>query len=331
MHTRRSAYAFTQGWEREGRSVECHRKFDLGRRFWFLIRIRVLIALLVVCPPARGQMRKGWEVQFGKKIIEPAGWQSLKYHALQSLAFSADSRWLAVTIDDHQTKTTIGTHILVVEVAAPSSRIRQYDLDACGAPIAWAPDGREILVCGQVVKLQDGQTCTIIEPAPANLPPVLRDSIEIYASSLWLDSQRILRVSPSGLSIVGDNCLTQPTGRADIAAAQVEAPKRIPGWPPDKLSEYKMIDASRTPPRVLAERWGDSFIEHFDIDPWPTVRRRVVWDINERREIASWKPQEGHPYGQGFYHHPYKSCALSPDGHFVAEGGKGVVRLYRLD
>src|SRR6266851_9123977 len=64
-----------------------------------LIGISLLIALLVVCPPACGEMRRVWEVQLGKKIIEPAGWQSLKYHALQSLAFSADSRWLAVTID----------------------------------------------------------------------------------------------------------------------------------------------------------------------------------------------------------------------------------------
>jgi hypothetical protein len=92
-----------------------------------------------------------------------------------------------------------------------------------------------------------------------------------------------------------------------------------------------MIDASRAPHRVLAERWGDSFIEHFDIDPQRTVRRRVVWDINERREIASWKPQEVQYYYQWFYIHPYKTCTLSPDGHFVAEGGNGVVRLYRLD
>ena len=39
-----------------------------------------------------------------------------------------------------------------------------------------------------------------------------------------------------------------------------------------------MIDASRTPPRVLAERWGDSFIEHFDIDPQPSFRRKFQRD-----------------------------------------------------
>jgi hypothetical protein len=292
--------------------------------------MKLLIVLLAVVSLAHGEMRRIWEVQLSKKIKEPAGWPQMKYHALQSLAFSPDSKWLAVTIDDHQTTTTIGTHVLVVDLSAPPGSMKQYDVDACGAPIEWAPDGHAILVCTlAVVKLKSGETCTAIEPPPANLrPPLMRGAL---SSARWLDSRRILRNSANGVSVLDEDCAMQPTGRDDMTAAGDETRKIPPGWPPVELKEYKMINASRTPPRVLADRWSDSLPAHFDIEPAPTVRRRVVWDLSDKREIASWKPHEGRPYNQLFYVHPYQDCTLSPDGHLVAEGGNGVVRLYRLD
>lgn len=295
----------------------------------FPVRINLLIALFAVFPLAHGEMRRVWEVQLAKKIKEPSGWPQLKYHAVQSLAFSPDSKWLAATIDDHQTKTTIATHVFVVDVAAPSGPIRQYDVEACGAPIQWAPDGQAILVCTSVIKLPGGQTCSI-EP-PATGPPMLPLLRGSHTITVWLDSRRIWRIGASGVSVLDEDCAMQPPGRDDNSVAGAERRKMSPKWPPDGLKDYRIVNVSTTPARVLAERWGDSLIAHFDIDPLPTVRQRVVWDISERREIASWKPQEGHPYGQTMYLHPYQDCTLSPEGNLVAEGANGVLRLYRLN
>jgi hypothetical protein len=293
--------------------------------------IRLLIALLAVLAPAHGGMQKLREVRFANSIKEPSGWPPLKYHAVQSLAFSADSKWLAVSIDDHQTRTTIGTHVFLLDTAEPSGLIRQYDIDACGAPIEWAPDGDAILVCTSVIKLPDGQTCSILGPRPVNAPPQAPILRGLNGIARWLDSRRIWREDASGVLVLNENCAARPTRTDDLTARRAATRRTPPEWPPAQLKEYKVIDVSLNPSRVLAEERGNSFIAHFDIDPWPTVRRRVVWDIEERRVIASWNPQGGHPYGQSMYLHPYRNCTLSPDGSLVAEGDNGALRLYRLN
>jgi len=276
-------------------------------------------------------MQRVWEIQFAKTIKEPAGWPRVKQHVVQSLAFSPDSRWLAVTIDDHWTKTMIGTHVFIVDVAAPSGPFRQYDADACGAPIQWAPDGLAIVVCTSVIRLPGGQTCSMTEPDPAIAPPRLPILRGIMSGTVWLNSQRIWRWGPGGVSVLDENCTTQPVSSDDMTAARAETRKMSPAWPPDGLKGYTMVNATTNPPRVLAQAWGDSFVAHFDIDPFPTVRRRIVWDLATKREIASWKPSEGRPYGQSMYIHPYQDCTLSPDGSLVAEGDNGILRLYRLN
>jgi hypothetical protein len=271
------------------------------------------------------------EVEFAKKIKEPAGWLQLKYHAVPSLAFSPDSKWLAVSIDDHQTRTTIGTHVFILDTADPSGLMKQYDVDACGAPIEWAPDGRAILVCTSVIKLPGGQTCSLLDPLPVNATPPAPILRGLNGIARWLDSRRIRREDASGVLVLNQNCAPRPTRTDDLAARRTATRRTPPEWPPAELKEYKVIDVSLNPPRVLAEEWGDSFIAHFDIDPWPTVRRRVVWDIKERRVIASWKPQGTDPYAQAMYLHPYSNSTLSPDGGLVAEADRGALRIYRLN
>lgn len=209
--------------------------------------------------------------------------------------------------------------------------MKQYDVDACGAPIEWAPDGQAILVCTSVIKLPGGQTCSLLDPRPVNAPPQAPILRGLNGIPRWLDSRRIRREDASGGLVLNENCAARPTLTDDLTARRVATRRTPPEWPPADLREYKIIDVSLNPPRVLAEEWGYSLIAHFDIDPWPTVRRRVVWDIKERRVIASWKPQDRDPCGQGMYLHPYKNCTLSPDGSLVAEGDNGALRLYRLN
>jgi WD40 repeat protein len=57
-----------------------------------------------------------------------------------------------------------------------------------------------------------------------------------------------------------------------------------------------------------------------------------VWDIRSGRQIASWNPEKQRFIAaNGVHASTFDPVALSPDGHLVAEGGNGVVRLYRID
>jgi hypothetical protein len=62
---------------------------------------------------------------------------------------------------------------------------------------------------------------------------------------------------------------------------------------------------------------------------------RFVWDFGTGRELASWYP-ESQNYPAEFagpgkrLTEPFR-FALSPDGHYLAEGGEGKLRLYRIE
>jgi hypothetical protein len=71
-----------------------------------------------------------------------------------------------------------------------------------------------------------------------------------------------------------------------------------------------------------------------DFERWQTevgsLEKRVVWDFGTGKEIASWKPRYqddvAHPATKQAY-----EFAISPDGTMVAEGGAGVLTLYRIE
>jgi hypothetical protein len=62
------------------------------------------------------------------------------------------------------------------------------------------------------------------------------------------------------------------------------------------------------------------------------LKRRVVWDVKDNVEIASWKPKMqlydvGNPKP---IRRPYM-FAISPDGKFLADCGNGTLTLYKLE
>lgn len=64
--------------------------------------------------------------------------------------------------------------------------------------------------------------------------------------------------------------------------------------------------------------------------------RRIVWDFRAGKEIVSWRPEFQSwevPLRDGStkrMHEPYR-FAISPDGQYVAEGGNGILHLYKIE
>ena len=62
------------------------------------------------------------------------------------------------------------------------------------------------------------------------------------------------------------------------------------------------------------------------------LKRRVVFDFMTGRELGAWRP-EIQPYDVGI--EPVRKRLLpftiSPDGQYVAEGGNGIIRLYKIE
>ena len=59
-----------------------------------------------------------------------------------------------------------------------------------------------------------------------------------------------------------------------------------------------------------------------------SLQERVVWDFGTGKQIVSWKARYQYPAG-GQIWQPYP-VAISPDGTMIAEGGLGVLSLYRV-
>lgn len=94
-----------------------------------------------------------------------------------------------------------------------------------------------------------------------------------------------------------------------------------------ELRGYRITQASRSSPRVVAERWG-----YHSLNLWkevPEMLGIIIADLRSGRQIASLKPrQQQESYSiQG---DRYFQCALSPRGDLLAEGGDGVLTLYQL-
>jgi hypothetical protein len=93
------------------------------------------------------------------------------------------------------------------------------------------------------------------------------------------------------------------------------------------IGGYTFTNPASDSPRAIAERWVSPGF--FCVECPIKFDRRAVWDFGARRLVASWKPNTQAWNSVHRVAEPDR-CALSPDGQFVAEGGDGIVRLYRL-
>jgi len=116
--------------------------------------------------------RKAWEVRLSEKLTE--------------LAFSPDGSKIAATVEDHNQPRIWKTHLLIVDVQSPQAPFRQFELETCGNDIAWSPDGSALLVCGRILRLDDGSSCDLGPGRNAAYPGVL------IHHSFWLTADRVI-------------------------------------------------------------------------------------------------------------------------------------------
>ena len=132
--------------------------------------------------------------------------------------------------------------------------------------------------------------------------------------------------------LVGDVDYERLHCRAINGGREIPIPKQVRG--------YELIQTAISSDRVVADRW-----KH-DHDPWwsqllfwwlwspiqesPSLpRRRVLFDLRSGHRMSSWKPRIQQSTSPTVLDWPYR-CALSPSGEFLAEGGDGLLELYRL-
>jgi hypothetical protein len=360
--------------------------------------VKLAGAFLALIPLAFGGMEKVWEMRLGDLVKEPVGLAVVRVRPISALAFSPDGRRLAVAIP-HLRPPGGGsprelTRVVILDLANPKVQLLQLDLQVCPEPLAWAPSGRAILICGMIAKTADGTSCE-------TLPPRWRavDFAVSPTSVLWIDSTHVLRsdavldtdcVQTGTWALVGSaqfapgkwgiadisaekgwvlvwhttgvrprerteygiadsrsgQSVRESTSKHDSFGAGIFVPnkgawcavdgKRSRCWNVSDGKEirlarditgYRFTDAAVSAPRALAERWVSPGF--FCLECPMKLDRRAVWDFGTGALVSSWKPnaQEWnsiHRVGEP------DRCNISPDGQFVAEGGDGVVRLYRL-
>jgi hypothetical protein len=90
-------------------------------------------------------------------------------------------------MDVHYQAGVYKTHLLIIDIHSPQAAFRQFDLETCGKYLAWSPDGGAILVCGRVLRLDDGSSCDLLQTFS-------RQAVrEIANSSYWLSADRVIR------------------------------------------------------------------------------------------------------------------------------------------
>ncbi len=102
----------------------------------------------------------------------------------------------------------------------------------------------------------------------------------------------------------------------------------------EKIGEAAKIDggaplaAAENATRVVVSDYSHVFDLRF-LEYDTALTRRVIWDFRKNVEAASWKPST-QPSRNGSVKRPFV-FAISPDGEYVAEGGNGIVRLYKIE
>ena len=79
--------------------------------------------------------------------------------------------------------------------------------------------------------------------------------------------------------------------------------------------------------RIVASDYQRVMYPPFSFEYGKLLKRRVVWDFRGSRELASWRPELQSYMGE---EEPFK-FAISPNGQYVAEGGNGIIRLFKIE
>jgi len=88
------------------------------------------------------------------------------------------------------------------------------------------------------------------------------------------------------------------------------------------------IGAALDAPRVVLSSYGWRFEFEGFYTAVGSLEERVVWDFRTGKEIASWKARYQNPDHSQILE-PYP-VAISPDGTMVAEGGLGLLTLFKV-
>jgi hypothetical protein len=223
--------------------------------------IGILLATALLVPGGTGiaeaqivspHIKQVWARQVDKLMREPSGWPPAARHEIGGLAFSNDGKWLALSVTHVQPeegkKLHFNTHLLVLDVLSPEEGIRQFDLaDRCGADLSWNEGEDAILVCGALVRLEDGKTC-IVSPSP--LPSITR--FFSAHTAYWLGSRNVVR---SNGEIVDMSCRPvdtwqlYPERRIGLGALSGSSGtwfllSRSDGVPPEVSCTYSIVNKS---------------------------------------------------------------------------------------
>lgn len=143
-------------------------------------------------------------------------------------------------------------------------------------------------------------------------------------------------------SVISEDVRFGDGGRVICVGRSVEARGRVPLRCWDVGTGHQIAQAPTInggTPIAVAERSsrvvasdfrgiGVPFTDDFK----EVLRRRVVWDFKSGRELVSWKP-ELQPYDVGLDRvgREWSAFAISADGEYIAEGGGGILRLYKIE
>jgi hypothetical protein len=203
---------------------------------------------------AGDSLKEIWRVHPSERIVEPTDWGLAKGHPVWDVAFSPDGMRLAVTMDSHY-KAGDRTHLLILNVRNPRGPFRQFDLETCGNFLAWASDGNAILVCGMVVRLDNGSSCDL------RRTDLERTSAFVANTSYWLDAKRVIR---SDRTVTNLSCSAegqwQIQGKWGVAGTE---PNK--GWILLQQTAMHTIDAKTLPMAItrlqvgILIRWLQTF------------------------------------------------------------------------
>ena len=325
-------------------------------------------ALLLLVPLAYGGLQQVSEIRVGDRIEEPWNWGSVANHAVTAIAYSQDGTQLAVALDGHPgrgihvlvldlARPAEAPRQFNVETCgaplsfAPSGEailicgivIRLTDGAVCeiarnqpGAAL-WL-DSRHIISAGdhEIFDVDCEQSApgtadgwTIVDTAPAFGWVLVGRAVVGSRLGYWVYGV----VKTGSHEIIGQQKEVNPFAPRLIGSAglwcghvigtehcwTIENGSRVRlSW---GMANFRFVQAAALSQRAIAEHWTL-------YGAVARLEKRAVWDFSLRRSIASWKPA----FQRRVRHEPLEPdrCAISADGQFVAEGGDGVVRLYRL-